>query len=147
MSAALVALLLTAAPAARNFTLDAPASSIRYHVVHKLHRVDGSSSSLEGKAVLQPDGRVLAMVRAPVATFDSGDGNREKLIRLTSAPGRSSVSAPPLARGGDVEIHLPHPLRKATLGGRPATAAYDAPTRRLRVPFPAGQELRLVVEY
>jgi polyisoprenoid-binding protein YceI len=77
MSAALVALLLTAAPAARNFTLDAPASSIRYHVVHKLHRVDGSSSSLEGKAILQPDGRVLAMVRAPVATFDSGDGNRD----------------------------------------------------------------------
>ena len=78
---------------------------------------------------------------------DSRAGDREKVIRLTSAPGRSSVSAPPLARGGDVEIHLPHPLRQATLGGRPATAAYDAPTRRLRVPFPAGQELRLVVEY
>ena len=77
MSAALVALLLTAAPAARTFTLDAQASSIRYHVVHKLHRVDGASSKLEGKAVLQPDGRVLAMVRAPVGTFESGDGNRD----------------------------------------------------------------------
>lgn len=77
MSAAFVALLLAASPAARTFTLDPAASTLTYHVVHKLHRVEAVSSSLEGKAVLQADGRVLAMVRAPVATFASGDGNRD----------------------------------------------------------------------
>ena len=46
---------------------------------------------------------------------DSGDGDREKVIRLTSAPGRSSLSAPPLARGGEAALHLPRPLRRATL--------------------------------
>ena len=135
MSAALVALLLTAAPAARTYTLDAPASSIRYHVVHKLHRVDGASSKLEGKAVLQPDGRVLAMVRAPVGAFDSGDGNRDAHMQevmetgkfpfvvwkgmgqldakvLPAAAGSAATSA--LAMTGELDFHgvrRPQPVR------------------------------------
>jgi polyisoprenoid-binding protein YceI len=71
------ALTLTTAAAAQPLTVDAAASTLRYHVVHKLHRVEGESKSVEGKAVVQEDGKVLAMLRVPIATFHSGDGNRD----------------------------------------------------------------------
>ena len=78
MNVLALSLLLAASPAgAQSFTVDPAASSVTYHVVHKLHRVDGRTSTLEGKAVLQPDGKLLAMVRAPVSSFDSGDRNRD----------------------------------------------------------------------
>jgi polyisoprenoid-binding protein YceI len=73
-----LALVLAAGPpAGEAFAVDPAASTVRYHVVHKLHVVDARSSRIEGKAVLQPDGKVLAMVRLPVSSFDSGDGNRD----------------------------------------------------------------------
>lgn len=74
---ALSSLAPAAAPSGKAYAVDAGASSLTYFVVHKLHKVDATSHKLEGKAVLQPDGRVLAMVRAPVGSFDSGDGNRD----------------------------------------------------------------------
>jgi len=78
MITSLLALLLAASPpAGRTFAVDAAASTLRYRVVHKLHAVEGGSRALEGKAVIQPDGRVLVMVRAPVSSFDSGDSNRD----------------------------------------------------------------------
>src|SRR5512134_2656343 len=85
MSAALAALALLVAGAAepQAYTVDAAKSSIRYFVKHKLHPADGRSRSIEGKAVVQPDGKVLAMVRVPVASFDSGDSNRDSNMRDT----------------------------------------------------------------
>jgi polyisoprenoid-binding protein YceI len=84
MTAALAALaLLAAAAEPQAYTVDAAKSVVRYHVNHKLHAADGRSSSIEGKAVVQPDGKVLAMVRVPVATFDSGDSNRDANLRDT----------------------------------------------------------------
>jgi polyisoprenoid-binding protein YceI len=79
LALALVAAFAQAASpaAAQSFTLDPAASAVTYHIVHKLHRVEGRSVSLEGKAVLQPDGKLLAMVRASVSSFDSGDRNRD----------------------------------------------------------------------
>lgn len=82
MTAALVALLMLAAPAeGRIFAVEPAKSTVRYHIVHKLHRVSGASSTIEGRAVLQPDGKVLAMVRVPVASFDSGERNRDSDMR------------------------------------------------------------------
>jgi polyisoprenoid-binding protein YceI len=84
MSTVLIALLLAGAPSAtRTFVVDPAASVVRYHVNHKLHEVDARTSKLEGKAVLQPDGKVLAMFRAPVGSFDSGDGNRDQHMQET----------------------------------------------------------------
>jgi len=78
MIAALSALLFTAALApGSTFTVDPSASTVTYHVVHKLHRVDGVSQTIEGKAVAKDDVTVLAMVRIPVSTFHSGDANRD----------------------------------------------------------------------
>jgi len=52
-------------------------SSITYHLVHKLHHVEGTSHKVEGKARLLPDGKAQVMVRAPAASFDSGNVNRD----------------------------------------------------------------------
>ncbi len=84
MTAALAALaLLAAAVEPQAYTVDDAHSVIRFHVNHKLHASDGRSSRIEGKAVLQPDGKVLAMIRVPVASFDSGDANRDSNMRET----------------------------------------------------------------
>jgi polyisoprenoid-binding protein YceI len=84
MTAALVALLASAAAAAgegRTLTVEPSRSTVRYHIVHKMHDVTGSSSTIEGKAVVRPDGTVLAMVRVPMASFDSGERNRDADMR------------------------------------------------------------------
>jgi hypothetical protein len=48
MTAALVALLMLAAPAeGRTFAVEPAKSTVRYHIVHKLHRVSGASSTIE----------------------------------------------------------------------------------------------------
>jgi polyisoprenoid-binding protein YceI len=89
MTSALLALWLAAAPSdGRAWSVAAAQSAVRYHVVHKLHRVTGSSSTIEGKAVLKPDGQVLAMVRVPVSSFDSGDRNRDANMREAVDAGR-----------------------------------------------------------
>ncbi|HEX9052219.1 MAG TPA: YceI family protein [Anaeromyxobacter sp.] len=90
MTAAVAALALLFAGAAdpQAYTVDPARSTIRFHVHHKLHSSDGHSSSIEGKAIVQPDGKVLAMVRVPVATFDSGDANRDANMRDALEAGR-----------------------------------------------------------
>jgi polyisoprenoid-binding protein YceI len=60
------------------YAVDASASTLKYTVVHKLHQVDATSKQVEGKAILRPDGAILTEVRAPVASFRSGDGNRDE---------------------------------------------------------------------
>ncbi len=85
---AALALLLAGAAGPQAYTVDPAQSTIRYHVNHKLHAADGRSSSIEGKAIVQPDGKVLAMVRVPVASFDSGDANRDANMRDTLEAGR-----------------------------------------------------------
>jgi polyisoprenoid-binding protein YceI len=88
LAALAAALALVLAPGARTFSVDPGASAVRYHVVHKLHRVEATSSRVEGKAVIQPDNRLLVMARAPVATFDSGDGNRDAHMQEVMETGR-----------------------------------------------------------
>jgi hypothetical protein len=64
-------------PAARNLAVDAAASAIRYRIVHPLHRVEGRSAKAEGGAVVQPDGQLVAAAVVPVASFRSGDDDRD----------------------------------------------------------------------
>jgi polyisoprenoid-binding protein YceI len=79
MQSVLWAVLLAATLPSRGvLSIDPAGSTIRYTIVHKLHRVDGISREMEARAVVKDDGSVLAMVRAPVASFRSGDGNRDE---------------------------------------------------------------------
>jgi len=84
----LIALLVAQAPAARSYALDPAASSLRFHLAHPLHHVDGHAKTMEAKAVLSPDGQLKAMARAQVATFDTGDANRDANMREVLEPDR-----------------------------------------------------------
>lgn len=88
VAAAALALALSAAGERQSLTVDPATSVVRYHLDHKMHKVDGRSSAVEGKAVIEPDGKVLAMIRIPVASFDSGDANRDSNMRETLEAGR-----------------------------------------------------------
>jgi polyisoprenoid-binding protein YceI len=81
---------LAGPPAARadeTYKVDPAASTLTYHLVHKLHRFDGTSKLVEGRARLVDDGRaqgqvpvevpIQVIVRAPIDSFDSGDSNRD----------------------------------------------------------------------
>jgi polyisoprenoid-binding protein YceI len=72
-----LALLLTAGAEPQVLTLDPAASTVGFHVNHKLHEVEGVSRGAEGKALLDADGQVRAMVRIPLQSFDSADANRD----------------------------------------------------------------------
>lgn len=65
------------AQAAADYVADAKASTLTYHLVHKMHRVDGTSHKVEGKARVTPDGKAQVMLRAPAESFDSGNVNRD----------------------------------------------------------------------
>jgi len=78
------ALLLSAAAhadEARPLLLALEKGEVSYTVVHKLHQVTGATRKLEGLARLMPGGPTLVQVRAPVATFDSGNSNRDAHMR------------------------------------------------------------------
>jgi len=76
---ALLALLLCAPSAGQ--LLDLRDGTLTYTVVHKLHEVHGTTHQIEGRAMAQPDGTVKVQVRAKVASFDSGNSNRDEHMR------------------------------------------------------------------
>jgi len=88
MFALVAALALTAPPAGRTLAVEPAGSTVTFLIVHKLHEVNGRTQRVEGRAVVQPDGKVLAMARVPVATFDSGDSNRDAHMREAIEAGR-----------------------------------------------------------
>src|SRR5438067_12430213 len=72
----LLALLLAAGQ-----LLDVHDGTLSYTVVHKLHEVQGTTRQVEGRALVQPDGSAKVQVRAKVASFDSGNSNRDAHMR------------------------------------------------------------------
>lgn len=71
-----------AAPAKTTFDLEQ--GSITYTVVHKLHEVKGTTHALEGRAVVLEGGELRVQVRTRVASFDSGNSNRDEHLRETT---------------------------------------------------------------
>lgn len=55
----------------------ASSGTVQYRVVHKLHEVVGTSSRVEAIAVVDATG-LRVMARAPVASFDSHNQNRDQ---------------------------------------------------------------------
>src|SRR5438045_4254819 len=76
---ALVAVLLCAPPVGQ--LLELREGTLTYTVVHKLHEVRGTTRQVEGRALAQPDGTIRVQVRAKVASFDSGNSNRDEHTR------------------------------------------------------------------
>ena len=81
LAAALLIATAARADEARPLLLALDKGEISYTVVHKLHQVTGTTRKLEGLARLQPGAPTLVQVRAPVASFDSGNSNRDAHMR------------------------------------------------------------------
>ncbi len=77
------ALLLSSSLGASTYAVDPGASVVKFHLHHKMHEVDGRTSQIEGKAILGDDGKVMTMIRIPVASFDTADANRDSHMRET----------------------------------------------------------------
>lgn len=116
----LAALLAAALPSQGSFSVDSSASTVQYTIVHKLHRVEGTSHEVEARAVLKDDGSLLAMVRVPVASFRSGDGNRDEHMLEAMDAGKfpyvvfkgvaqlgagRELPSGPLALKGELDLH------------------------------------------
>lgn len=71
-----IALALVTAASAQAEEWVQKSGEVQYRIIHKLHAVDGKSSKVEAIAVLG-DAGLKVMARAPVASFDSGNGNRD----------------------------------------------------------------------
>ena len=76
---ALLALLLCIPPAGQ--VLDLREGTLTATVVHKLHEVHATTRQLEGRALVKPDGTAQVQVRAKIASFDSGNSNRDVHMR------------------------------------------------------------------
>src|SRR5689334_1908571 len=84
-------LLLLMGSAASAAAADAPAQwhstsgTVQYHLTHRFHEVVGKSDKLEVMSVLDPSGLKI-MARAPVQSFDSGNGNRDaRMLEVVEA--------------------------------------------------------------
>jgi polyisoprenoid-binding protein YceI len=76
--------------------------TMTYTVVHKLHEVKGTSRTMQGAAKVQPGAPTVVQVRIPVASFDSGNSNRDEHMReSTHEPAHPNVelkgTLPPLS--------------------------------------------------
>jgi polyisoprenoid-binding protein YceI len=111
----LLATLLVAAPAlgqeARQYTVKAADSTLRYRVIHKLHEVLGTARPSEGRGRLLPDGTLQVAVRANVADFDSGNANRDAHMKeATEAAKYPTVEFKGVATGVKVPESFPAKL-------------------------------------
>ncbi len=64
------------------------ASQVTYHLVHKLHRVDGTSKRVDGRARLQSSGPTQVAIRVPIESFDSGNVNRDAHMKEATEAAR-----------------------------------------------------------
>jgi len=94
------------------FAVDTAHSSMKYEVTHKLHQVHATSTEIECKAALAPDGTLQVMVRAPVSSFKSGDGNRdEHMQEVMEAPKYAFVTFKGV---GKIQIPATFPAKVST---------------------------------
>ena len=62
-------------------------STLRYHVSHPLHQVDGVSHAARGKGVCQARSCEF-LIAVPIKSFDSGDSNRDLHMLQTTRGGQ-----------------------------------------------------------
>jgi polyisoprenoid-binding protein YceI len=104
----LLSALLLAAAAGEPQAFDLRQGTLSYTVVHKLHEVKGTTNAVEGRALVQPGGTLRVQVRAKVASFDSGNSNRDEHVReVTHEPAHPYVQIKGTASGVQLPISAP----------------------------------------
>ncbi len=127
---ALLAALLCAANAPGQL-LEVQQGTLTYTVVHKLHEVHGTTNQVEGRALAQPDGRIQVQVRAKVASFDSGNSNRDAHMREVTHEGTHPYAEVKGVLSG-VTLPLAAPVQatlKATVALNGQKQSQDVPVR------------------
>ena len=152
-AAVLVATLLAATPTppgTHDLTVDPGASWVRFAITHRLHHVDGRSTGVLGRAVIAPDGKVQAMVRVPVSSFDSGDGNRDsnmqaalEVERFPFVTVKAAGTLSPAAAGGARPLTVPLTL-DAEIDLHGVKVAQEVPAQ---VTFEAGGAVHATGEF
>jgi polyisoprenoid-binding protein YceI len=100
----LAAIATAAASAQSGRAFDLESGTLAYRVVHKFHQVEATSHELEGKAVISGDGSARVQVRARVASFDSGNSNRDAHVREAT---HEAVHPYASVKGTLNGVHLP----------------------------------------
>jgi polyisoprenoid-binding protein YceI len=114
---------------------------LSYTVVHKLHEVKGTTHEIEGRAALGPDGTLKVQVRAKVASFDSGNSNRDEHMReVTHEPLHPMVqvkgTAPGVKIPGQATLHATVDLNGVQKEEEfPVTLAQEGPNIRAKFSF------------
>jgi hypothetical protein len=65
-------------------------STLRYHVSHPLHQVDGVSHAARGKGICQAKSCEF-LIAVPIKSFDSGDSNRDLHMLQTTRGGQFPI--------------------------------------------------------
>ena len=65
-------------------------STLRFHVSHPLHQVDGVSHAARGRGVCQARSCVF-LIAVPIKSFDSGDSNRDLHMLQTTRGGQFPI--------------------------------------------------------
>jgi len=93
--------------------VDGKASTITYHLVHKLHHVSGISHQVEGTARLFANDKTQVAMRAAVASFDSGNVNRDAHMKEAVEAARfPNVELKALADGVAIPKMFPATVNK-----------------------------------
>lgn len=127
----LTATLLAGAPEARILAVEPARSTLGYNVVHKLREVRGESKAVEAKAALLAGGAFQVMVRVPVASFKSGDGNRDAHVQEVLEVG----SFPYVVFKGTGRLVLPERYPATVELAVDGVLDFHGQKRRLKVPL------------
>jgi len=125
------ALLATAPGQPKLFTVHSEKSRLVYHVVHKLHRIEGVSKGVEGKARVLPDGTAQVQVQTKVAEFDSGNENRDAHVKEAVEAVRYPVV---VFKGVASGVQLPEKGQKLNLTLK-GELTFHGVTRPIEVPL------------
>lgn len=118
-------------------TVDKKESSLVYHLIHKLHRVDGKSKAVDGRARLVPGGSAQVMIRVPVESFDSENTNRDQHMKeAVEAEKYPNVELRALVEGFAMPTTFPTTIDKTVK----AQVVFHGVTQTLDVP------IKIVVE-
>ena len=101
------------AAAVLNLKVKTDASSVTYHVVHKLHKVDGTSKKVDGRARVQSGGATQVAIRVPIESFDSQNVNRDEHMKEVAEAARyPNVELKAVAEGLTIPSSFPSTVQK-----------------------------------
>jgi polyisoprenoid-binding protein YceI len=116
---------------ALNLSVRPDASTVTYHIVHKLHRVDGVSKRVEGRARVQSAGPTQVAIRIPVESFDSGNVNRDAHMKESVEAARFPlVELKAVIDGLTIPDHFPTTVQKTAR----AQLSFHGVTQPLDIP-------------